>query len=69
MLALVGAACLPQSDAPAPIARLDRAQVLKAASRLEPRGETPLIHAILQGVGDPKTGFALTHWASDAKSR
>ncbi len=35
-----------------PIAKLDRAKILKAASRLKPRGETPLIHSSLQAVGD-----------------
>jgi hypothetical protein len=37
-----------------PIARLDRERIVKAASRLKPRGETPLIHSILQTVGDLK---------------
>lgn len=35
-----------------PIAKLDRAKILKAATRLKPRGETPLIHSSLQAVGD-----------------
>ncbi len=35
-----------------PIAKLDRAKILKAATRLRPRGETPLIHSSLQAVGD-----------------
>jgi hypothetical protein len=37
-----------------PIERLDRAKILKAASRLKPRGETPLIHSGLQAVEDLK---------------
>ncbi len=37
-----------------PIAKLDRERIVKAASRLKPRGETPLIHSILQTVGDLK---------------
>lgn len=37
-----------------PIAKLDRARILKAASRLKPRGETPLIHSSLQAVEDLK---------------
>ena len=35
-----------------PIARLDRERIVKTASRLKPRGETPLIRSILQTVGD-----------------
>ena len=35
-----------------PIARLDRERILKAASSLRPRGETPLIHSSLQAVED-----------------
>jgi hypothetical protein len=38
-----------------PIAKLDRERLVKAATRLKPRGETPLIHSILQTVGDLKT--------------
>ena len=37
-----------------PIAKLDRERIVKTASRLKPRGETPLIHSILQTVGDLK---------------
>ncbi len=37
-----------------PIAKLDRAKILNAATRLKPRGETPLIHSSLQAVGDLK---------------
>jgi len=37
-----------------PIAKLDRAAIVKAASRLKPRGETPLIHSSLQAVEDLK---------------
>jgi len=37
-----------------PISKLDRARILKAASRLKPRGETPLIHSSLQAVEDLK---------------
>jgi hypothetical protein len=37
-----------------PIAKLDRAKILKAASGLKPRGETPLIHSSLQAVEDLK---------------
>jgi len=35
-----------------PIVKLDRERIVKAASRLKPRGETPLIHSVLQTVGD-----------------
>jgi Ca-activated chloride channel family protein len=35
-----------------PIAKLDRDRIVKTASRLKPRGETPLIFSILQTVGD-----------------
>jgi hypothetical protein len=35
-----------------PIGKLDRAAIVKAASRLKPRGETPLIHSSLQALGD-----------------
>jgi hypothetical protein len=35
-----------------PLVKLDRARVLKVASRLRPRGETPLIRSVLQTVGD-----------------
>jgi hypothetical protein len=38
-----------------PIERLDRERIVKAVTRLKPRGETPLIHSILQTVGDLKT--------------
>jgi len=37
-----------------PIAKLDRARILKSAARLKPRGETPLIHSSLQAVEDLK---------------
>ena len=37
-----------------PIEKLDRAAIVKAASRLEPRGETPLVHSSLQAVEDLK---------------
>jgi Ca-activated chloride channel family protein len=37
-----------------PIAKLDRERIVKAATRLKPRGETPLIHSILQTVDDLK---------------
>jgi hypothetical protein len=37
-----------------PIARLDRERIVKTASRLKPRGETPLIHSVLQTIGDLK---------------
>ncbi len=37
-----------------PIAKLDRARILAAASRLRPRGETPLIRSVLQTIGDLK---------------
>jgi len=42
------------SELVVPIAKLDRARIVKAATRLKPRGETPLIHSILQTVGDLK---------------
>ena len=35
-----------------PIAKLDRERIVKAASRLKPRGETPLIHSTLQTIED-----------------
>ena len=35
-----------------PIAKLDRERIVKTASRLKPRGETPLIYSVLQTVGD-----------------
>jgi hypothetical protein len=35
-----------------PIAKLDRARIVKAAGRLKPRGETPLIHSTLQTIED-----------------
>jgi hypothetical protein len=38
-----------------PIAKLDRDRIVKAATRLKPRGETPLIHSILQTIGDLKS--------------
>ncbi len=38
-----------------PIAPLDRRRILTTASRLRPRGETPLIRSVLQTVGDLKT--------------
>jgi hypothetical protein len=37
-----------------PITKLDRTRILKAASNLRPRGETPLIHSSLQAVNDLK---------------
>ena len=37
-----------------PIAKLDRDRIVKAATRLKPRGETPLIYSTLQTVGDLK---------------
>jgi hypothetical protein len=37
-----------------PIAKLDRQRILTAASRLRPRGETPLIHSALQTMRDLK---------------
>ncbi len=37
-----------------PIGKLDRARIVKAASKLKPRGETPLIYSILQAVDDLK---------------
>jgi hypothetical protein len=38
-----------------PIAKLDRKRILAAASKLRPRGETPLIHSTLQTIRDLKT--------------
>lgn len=38
-----------------PIAPLDRTRILTTASRLRPRGETPLIRSALQTVGDLKS--------------
>lgn len=35
-----------------PIAKLDRDRIVKAATRLKPRGETPLIYSVQQTVGD-----------------
>jgi hypothetical protein len=35
-----------------PIEKLDRARLVKAASKLKPRGETPLVYSILQAVDD-----------------
>jgi hypothetical protein len=35
-----------------PLVKLDRDRILKTASRLRPRGETPLIRSVLQTVGD-----------------
>ncbi len=37
-----------------PLAKLDRAQIMKTASALKPRGETPLIRSILKSAGDLK---------------
>ncbi len=37
-----------------PIAKLDRARIFSTASKLRPRGETPLIRSVLQTVGDLK---------------
>jgi len=37
-----------------PIAKLDRERIVKAASSLRPRGETPLIYSSLQAVNDLK---------------
>jgi hypothetical protein len=37
-----------------PIGKLDRERVVKAASKLRPRGETPLIYSSLQAVNDLK---------------
>jgi von Willebrand factor type A domain len=37
-----------------PIAPLDRRRILSIADRLQPRGETPLVHSILQAPGDLK---------------
>ncbi len=37
-----------------PLQRLDRGRIMKTASRLRPRGETPLIRSVLQTVGDLK---------------
>ena len=38
-----------------PIAKLDRKRILAAASKLRPRGETPLMHSTLQTIRDLKT--------------
>jgi Ca-activated chloride channel family protein len=38
-----------------PIEKLDRERIVKTAARLKPRGETPLIHSVLQTAGDLKT--------------
>jgi hypothetical protein len=38
-----------------PVAKLDRARLVKAAAKLKPRGETPLIHSSLQAVADLKS--------------
>jgi hypothetical protein len=38
-----------------PIGKLDRARILDTASKLRPRGETPLIRSVLQTIGDLKT--------------
>jgi len=35
-----------------PIAKLDRGRILTTASRLRPRGETPLIRSVVQTIGD-----------------
>jgi hypothetical protein len=37
-----------------PIARLDRERIRKVASGLKPRGETPLVHSVLQTIEDLK---------------
>jgi hypothetical protein len=37
-----------------PIARLDRERIRKAAARLKPRGETPLVRSVLQTIEDLK---------------
>lgn len=37
-----------------PIAKLDRERIVKAASKLRPRGETPLVHSSLEAVNDLK---------------
>jgi hypothetical protein len=37
-----------------PLARLDRERIMKAATALKPRGETPLIRSIQKAVGDLK---------------
>ncbi len=37
-----------------PVEKLDRERIVQAAKKLKPRGETPLIHSILQTVGDLK---------------
>ena len=37
-----------------PLAKLDREQIMKTATALKPRGETPLIRSILKSVGDLK---------------
>ena len=39
-----------------PIARLEREHILKVASQLRPRGETPLIHSVRQTIGDLRAG-------------
>ncbi len=38
-----------------PIEKLDRERIIRAASGLKPRGETPLIHSSLQAVSDLKS--------------
>ena len=38
-----------------PLAKLDREKIMKTATALKPRGETPLIRSILKSVGDLKT--------------
>ena len=43
------------SELVVPVDKLDRQRIVKAAKRLKPRGETPLIYSILQAVGDLKT--------------
>jgi hypothetical protein len=40
------------SELVVPIARLDRERLVKAATRLKPRGETPLIYSTLQTIED-----------------
>jgi Ca-activated chloride channel family protein len=37
-----------------PIVKLDRARILGTASKLRPRGETPLVRSVLQTIGDLK---------------
>jgi Ca-activated chloride channel family protein len=42
------------SELVVPIAKLDRKRILATASKLRPRGETPLIHSTLQTIRDLK---------------